>query len=93
MFSALALSIIQMNYYHLYKYTIMDDFKVTDMTGTHETILFYGDDTGKLVKELFNIDISGFSNNDFGIYIEDERHSNKLQKTMMLLAVFFLFMK
>jgi folate-binding protein YgfZ len=60
---------------HLDKYTIMDDFKVTDVTGTHETILFYGDDTGKFIKELFNIDINGFSNNDFEIFIEDERHS------------------
>ena len=60
---------------HLDKYTIMDDFKVTDMAGTHQSILFYGDYAGKYAEDLFEIDVSGFDNNDFGIYVEDERHS------------------
>ncbi len=60
---------------HLDKYTIMDDFKVTDMTGTHEIILFFGNGTDKYAEDLFEIDVSGFANNDFGIYVEDERHS------------------
>lgn len=60
---------------HLDKYTFMDDFKVTDMAGTHETILFYGDEAEKFAKKIFNIDIKGISNNDFGIYGEDEKHS------------------
>ena len=30
---------------HLEKYTIMDDFKATDLTGTHEAVLFFGDDS------------------------------------------------
>ena len=53
---------------HLDKYTIMDDFKAEDMVGTHREILFYGDDAGDYAKELFDMDISKFSNNDFGIY-------------------------
>lgn len=58
---------------HLDKYTIMDDFQVTQLSGTHETILFYGDDAEKFAKDLFNVDIRGFSNNDFKIYAEDNR--------------------
>lgn len=60
---------------HLDKYTIMDDFKVIDMAGTHEAVLFYGGNADKFAEEIFNIDISKFSNNDFGIFGEEDRHS------------------
>jgi folate-binding protein YgfZ len=58
---------------HLDKYTIMDDFKAEDMTGTHRTILFYGDNADTYAKDLFNIDVTMFSNNDFGIYSEENK--------------------
>jgi folate-binding protein YgfZ len=58
---------------HLNRYTIMDDFKAEDMAGTHREILFYGDDSDNYSKELFNIDVTKFSNNDFGIYSEDNK--------------------
>jgi tRNA-modifying protein YgfZ len=56
---------------HLDKYTIMDDFKITDMADTHETFLFYGNDADKFAEELFNADINGLSNCDFTIHSED----------------------
>jgi folate-binding protein YgfZ len=58
---------------HLDKYTIMDDFKTDDMTGTHKEILFYGDDADAYAKELFNIDVTKFPNNDFGIYSKENK--------------------
>lgn len=58
---------------HLDKYTIMDDFKAEDMTGTHKMILFYGDGANAYAKELFNIDVSEFTNNDFKIYREENK--------------------
>lgn len=58
---------------HLDKYTIMDDFKAEDMTGTHKKILFYGDDANAYAKETFNIDVTEFSYNDFGIYSEENK--------------------
>jgi len=53
---------------HLDKYTIMDDFKPFNMAGTHETILFFGNDSLKFVNNVFDIDISGISNNDFKVF-------------------------
>lgn len=58
---------------HLDKYTIMDDFKVTDMAGTHEAILFFGTNAERFAAEILGMDISAFSNNDFKIYTEDGR--------------------
>jgi tRNA-modifying protein YgfZ len=60
---------------HLDKYTIMDDFKPTDMAGTHETVLFYGDDAAKFAKKVFNVDTAAFSNNDFAFYNIDNHDS------------------
>src|SRR4030095_15943185 len=60
---------------HLKKYTIMDDFKADDMSGTHETILFYGESPEKFAKEVFNIDLEGFTNNDFLVCAEEDRHA------------------
>jgi folate-binding protein YgfZ len=56
---------------YLDKYTIMDDFKAADMAGTHKTILFYGEYSGLFAKDIFNIDVKSFSNNDFSVYTED----------------------
>jgi folate-binding protein YgfZ len=75
---------------HLNKYTIMDDFQVTDLSGTHETILFYGGDEEKFTKDLFNIDISGFANNDFQIYAEDDRHALIAKNDDSFGGVFFI---
>ncbi|MFI5211755.1 MAG: glycine cleavage T C-terminal barrel domain-containing protein, partial [Ignavibacteria bacterium] len=60
---------------YLDKYTIMDDFKTVDMQGTHETILFYGDDVSSFAAELFNIDTGYFENDDFSVYASDDKHS------------------
>ncbi len=60
---------------HLDKYTIMDDFRPTDMAGTHETILFYGDVAAQFAKNVFNVDITEFANNDFAFCNEAEHHS------------------
>jgi len=58
---------------HLDKYTIMDDFKAEDMTGTRRQILFFGDDAANYAEKMFNIDLGKLSNNDFGIYTEENR--------------------
>jgi tRNA-modifying protein YgfZ len=58
---------------HLDKYTIMDDFKVTNIAGTHETILFYGDDSGKFAKDVFDSDIKKMKNNDFVIFKSSDK--------------------
>ena len=50
---------------HLDKYTIMDDFRVSNMAESHESILFFGENNEKFAKEVLNADTSGFSNNDF----------------------------
>ncbi|MGH2574957.1 MAG: YgfZ/GcvT domain-containing protein [Ignavibacteria bacterium] len=60
---------------HLGKYTIMDDFKTENVSGTHESILFFGDSSENFVSDMFDIDISNFTNNDFSIYVEENRHS------------------
>ena len=52
---------------HLDKYIIMDDFKHEDMTGTHETILFFGDKSDKFAEQVFSFDLSKSGNNDFRI--------------------------
>ncbi|MEO8514124.1 MAG: glycine cleavage T C-terminal barrel domain-containing protein [Ignavibacteria bacterium] len=50
---------------HLDKYTIMDDFRPTNMNGTHETILFYGDGIDGFIKKVTGIDISSLTDNNF----------------------------
>lgn len=60
---------------HLDKYTIMDDFTPTDMAGTHETILFYGDEAAEVAKNIFGADISALENNDFVFLNKDDKHS------------------
>src|SRR3990172_4787214 len=60
---------------HLDKYTIMDDFKPVNMAGTHETILFFGNDVSGFINDLFSINVNDFINNDFEIYISEGHHS------------------
>ena len=60
---------------HLDKYTIMDDFKADNMSGTRETMLIFGNGAKNFVSEVFSIDTDGFTNNDFSIFIEEARHS------------------
>lgn len=60
---------------YLDKYTIMDDFKASDLSHTHETLLFWGDEANRFTGELFDIDTGNLNGNDFRIYKEDERHS------------------
>lgn len=50
---------------HLDRYTIMDDFSPANMSGTHETILFYGVHIQDLMKKITGHDISSLMNNDF----------------------------
>ncbi len=59
---------------HLGKYTIMDDFKVTDMAGTHETILLDGDECESFIENKFNIDSSKLDS-EFVIHTFGEMHS------------------
>jgi folate-binding protein YgfZ len=56
---------------HLDKYTIMDDFQCKDMSGTHETILFFGTNAEKFAKEVYSTDIRKLMNNDFYIVKEN----------------------
>lgn len=60
---------------YLDKYTIMDDFRAVDMAGTHETILFYGDEAALYARNTFNADITNLNNNDFIFCNEGEHHS------------------
>jgi folate-binding protein YgfZ len=76
---------------HLDKYTIMDDFKAVDMAGTHEVILFFGNETEAYAKELFGTDITKFSNNDFDIYTEDGRDSIIAKNYDELGGFFFIY--
>jgi folate-binding protein YgfZ len=52
---------------HLEKYTIMDDFKPKDITGTHETLLFYGDEAGDFAANVLETDISQLADNEFKV--------------------------
>lgn len=56
---------------YLDKYTIMDDFRTTDMAGTHETLLFFGDDAAKFADEVFALDLSSLSESEFRVISGD----------------------
>lgn len=58
---------------HLDKYTIMDDFHTENMSGTHETIIFIGDEADKFIKEAFGFIL--IEQNVFKIYGEDGKDS------------------
>jgi folate-binding protein YgfZ len=56
---------------HLDKYTIMDDFKAENMSGTHGSILFYGEGSEEYAKEVFKINPPGLKAKDFIVYSEN----------------------
>jgi folate-binding protein YgfZ len=60
---------------HLDKYTIMDDFKIHNMAGTHATIHLMGSESDKLINEILGIDPASLKNNDFSVFVSDGRHS------------------
>jgi tRNA-modifying protein YgfZ len=64
---------------HLDKYTIMDDFRTKNMQGTHESVLFFGENVQEFANEVFKTDISSFSNNDFSVHSE-ERHDTIISR-------------
>ncbi len=57
---------------HLDKYTIMDDFTPLNMSGTHETILFYGDKVNEFVNKISGKDIQGLKDNEFIVTTEHD---------------------
>jgi len=60
---------------HLDKYTIMDDFKVTNMTGTHETLFLMGRDAETFTSDVFEADVSNAKKNDFKVFVENGKDS------------------
>lgn len=50
---------------HLDKYTIMDDFTPFNLSGTHETVLFYGEGVNDLIKKFSGKDIQELKENEF----------------------------
>jgi folate-binding protein YgfZ len=45
----------------------MDDFKVENMAGTHGTILFYGEDIDKYVREVLGLDYDTLTTENFEV--------------------------
>src|SRR4030095_1267365 len=76
---------------HLEKYTIMDDFKVADMSSTHKTILFYGENSEKLSKEVFCIDPEGLIHNDFSLCIDDDHHAIIAKNDDEFSGIYFIY--
>lgn len=52
---------------HLDKYTIMDDFKVVDMSGTHGTFLLYGENVSGYLSKVTGCDLSGINEKTFTV--------------------------
>jgi folate-binding protein YgfZ len=50
---------------HLDKYTIMDDFIPSDLSSTHNTILFFGDKAIEYVSKFTGCDIAGLGEGNF----------------------------
>ncbi|MBE2219127.1 MAG: hypothetical protein IAE90_13035 [Ignavibacteria bacterium] len=50
---------------HLDKYTIMDDFTITNLSGTHETILFFGENVEEFISKLTGVDIAALNESGF----------------------------
>lgn len=53
--------------YHLDKYTIMDDFHAKNMTGTHGSVLFFGNNADDFALSMFGIDLSTLQSGKFYI--------------------------
>jgi len=56
---------------HLERYTIMDDFRPTDETGTHEAILFYGKGVNDFAAKIFETDTEQLAENELKIISGD----------------------
>jgi len=56
---------------HLDKYTIMDDFIPENLSGTHNSILFFGDKANEFVSSFTGSDVSGLGK---GKYIVTDSH-------------------
>lgn len=52
---------------HLEKYTIIDDFTAENLSGTHETILFFGDEITDYIKKVTGVDTSSLTENKFSV--------------------------
>ncbi len=52
---------------HLYKYTIMDDFAPADLSGSHITILFFGDKAIECIAKIAGINATGLDENKFTV--------------------------
>lgn len=50
---------------HLDKYTIMDDFTPVNLSGTHETIMFFGENINKFLNKISGLEISELESNNF----------------------------
>ncbi|NOS86722.1 MAG: hypothetical protein HOP31_16440 [Ignavibacteria bacterium] len=50
---------------HLDKYTIMDDFTPADLSGSHNTILFFGDKAIEYIAKITGSNTTGFEENRF----------------------------
>ena len=50
---------------HLDKYTIMDDFTPADLSGTHNTILFFGDKAVEFISGVTGCNVAGLNESDF----------------------------
>lgn len=50
---------------HLDRYTIMDDFITADLSGTHNTILFFGEQAAEFISSFTGCDLAGLSESNF----------------------------
>jgi folate-binding protein YgfZ len=76
---------------HLDKYTIMDDFRAVNMTGTHEAVLFFGKEAGTFSKELFGRNVTALERNDFVIHSEDMRDALVTRNDDLFGGVYFIY--
>lgn len=76
---------------HLDKYTIMDDFKPGDLSGTHDSILFFGEGSDEAAKEIFSFDLKNITNNDFIFFNDGEHHSIAAKNDNLLGGFLFIF--
>lgn len=64
-FSACSFNNAQKVLAHLDKYTIMDDFTPVNMSGSHETVLFYGEGADSYIKKISGKEINELTNGEF----------------------------
>ncbi|MBZ0203846.1 MAG: hypothetical protein IT281_09005 [Ignavibacteria bacterium] len=76
---------------HLDKYTIMDDFKAADISGTHGTILFYGDNVTEYFKEVLGENIRSINHRAFKIVSHDGHDAIITQNDDAFGGFYFIF--